>query len=319
MKDNSKEKVVEIKDVVKRYKKNDVLALNHLDLDVYRGEVLGLLGANGSGKSTTINCLLSLLSYDEGEIKLFGEKMLPTSYTSKRKIGVVPQDVAVFEELNVQENIAYFCSLYVDDKNLCKKYVEEAIEFVGLQDFKKFSPKKLSGGLKRRLNIACGIAHKPELIILDEPTVAVDPQSRNKILENIKELNHQGSTIIYTTHYMEEVERLCDRIVIIDKGSVIALGTKEDLMELIPTKETVIVEEIELSEDLQTRMKEIKNIGDFTLNDGVLSVSFHEGRNNVISVLSFFDEHNLTYGKVSSQAPTLNDVFLDITGRELRD
>ena len=197
--------IVSIHNLVKRY--GDVLALDHLDLEIKRGEIYGLLGPNGSGKTTAINCLLALLGYDKGSIRVFGEKMEPDSYESKRRIGVVMQNVAVFEELTVRENIDYFCSLYVKDKKRRRQLVEEAVRFTGLEDHLKKYPKKLSGGLLRRLNIACGIAHRPELILMDEPTVAVDPQSRNHILEGIKKLNEQGSTIIYTSHYMEEVER----------------------------------------------------------------------------------------------------------------
>ena len=189
------ETVVKIENLVKRYK--ELVALDHLNLKIQEGEIFGLLGPNGSGKTTTINCLLSLLSYDKGEIEIFGQPMRPDNYDVKRQIGVVMQNVAVFEELTVKENIDCFCSLYVKDANTRKRYVEEAIAFVGLEDFVNFYPKKLSGGLLRRLNIACGIAHKPKLIILDEPTVAVDPQSRNKILEGIVQLNREGATIIY--------------------------------------------------------------------------------------------------------------------------
>ena len=173
--------VVKVNQLVKRY--GDLLALDHLNLEVAEGEIFGLLGPNGSGKTTAINCILSLLKYDKGDISVFGKPMTPESYDLKRDIGIVMQEVAVFDELTVYENIDYFCGLYVQDKKVRKGLVEEAIQFVGLEDFKKFYPKKLSGGLLRRLNIACGIAHKPKLIILDEPTVAVDPQSRNKILE----------------------------------------------------------------------------------------------------------------------------------------
>ena len=193
--------VVEVKGLVKRYK--ELVAVDHLDLKVKEGEILGLLGPNGSGKSTTINCLLSLLEYDKGEIKIFDKEMSPKAYDIKSQIGIVPQEVAVYDTLTVEENVDFFCGLYIKDKATRKKYVDEAIDFVALNDFRKFRPKKLSGGLKRRLNIACGIAHKPKLIIFDEPTVAVDPQSRNKILEGIEELNKQGATIIYTSHYME--------------------------------------------------------------------------------------------------------------------
>ena len=186
--------VVEIENLVKRYQ--ELVALDHFNLTIEEGEIFGLLGPNGSGKTTTINCILALLAFDKGTVRVFGQEMRPDSYDLKRQIGVVMQNVAVFQELTVYENIDYFCGLYIRDKALRRQYVEEAIDFVGLNDFRKFYPKKLSGGLLRRLNIACGIAHKPKLIILDEPTVAVDPQSRNKILEGIQELNRNGATII---------------------------------------------------------------------------------------------------------------------------
>jgi ABC-2 type transport system ATP-binding protein len=234
------ETVVSIQNLVKRYK--EIVALDHFNLEIQQGEIFGLLGPNGSGKTTTMNCLLSLLSYDQGDIEIFGEKMSPERYDLKRRIGVVMQNVAVFEELTVYENIDYFCGLYIRDKALKKQYVEEALQFVELGDFRKFYPKKLSGGLLRRLNIACGIAHKPELIILDEPTVAVDPQSRNKILEGIVELNRQGATIIYTSHYMEEVEQICSRILIMDKGKNLALGTANELKQKIKNSENVMID-----------------------------------------------------------------------------
>ena len=234
------EKVIEVSHLTKEYK--NLKAIDDLSFNVYQGEILGLLGPNGCGKSTTINSILSLLKYQEGFIKVFG------------------QEVAVFDELNVYDNINYFCGLYIRDKKQRKQYVDDAINLVGLNDFKKFLPKQLSGGLLRRLNIACGIAHKPKLIFLDEPTVAVDPQSRNHILDGIKKLRDQGATIVYTTHYMEEVEILCDRIIILDKGKIIAQGTSDELK-----KEANIEEKIE-------------RVG-----------------------------------------PTLNDVFLKLTGKELRD
>ena len=190
-----------------------------------------MLGPNGSGKTTTINCILSLLTYDKGDIKVFGQEMYSNSYDIKREIGVVMQNVAVYDELTVYENIDYFCGLYVSDKKLREKYVKEAMDFVDIADYSKFCQEALRRTL-RRLNIACGIAHKPKLIFFDEPTVAVDPQSRNKILEGIKKLNRDGATIIYTSHYMEEVEQLCDRILIMDKGKALALGTKDELKRM---------------------------------------------------------------------------------------
>ena len=186
--------IVHIENLVKRY--GSLVALDHLNLDIQEGEIFGLLGPNGSGKTTAINCMLALLEYDKGSIQIFGQEMRSDNYEVKNQIGIILQNVAVFDELTVYENIDYFCGLYIRDKKKRKSLVEEAINFVGLEDYRKTRPKKLSGGLLRRLNIACGIAHKPRLIIFDEPTVAVDPQSRNRILEGIQELNKQGATII---------------------------------------------------------------------------------------------------------------------------
>ena len=240
------ENVIEVKELTKEYKK--FKAVDNLSFEVHEGEILGLLGPNGSGKSTTINCILSLLNFSKGSIRIFGKEMEPSAYDLKREIGVVFQDVAVFDELTIYDNIDYFCGLYIKDKTLRKKYIEDAINLVGLEDFKKFYPKQLSGGLLRRLNIACGIAHKPKLIFLDEPTVAVDPQSRNNILDGIETLRNNGATIVYTTHYMEEVEILCDRVIILDKGRIIASGTTDELKELAKIEEKVSVEVKELDE-----------------------------------------------------------------------
>ena len=290
-----------------------------MSLYVEKGKIFGLLGPNGSGKSTTINCLLSLLNYDTGTIKIFGEKLTPESYDIKSKIGVVFQDVAVFEELTVYENIEYFCGLYIKDKKTRKSYVEDAIKLTGLEEFKKFRPKQLSGGLLRRLNIACGIAHKPELIFLDEPTVAVDPQSRNAILEGIKELNKNGATIVYTTHYMEEVEQLCNRIVIIDKGKMIAAGTKESLKELITMGEKITVEIEEIDSKLVEKIKELENVLDIKQNDSTLFITYKKGEENLEKLIDFMKQNKVNYSKIFSELPSLNDVFLELTGTELRD
>ena len=309
--------VVRIENLVKRYK--ELLALDHFNLEINEGEVFGLLGPNGSGKTTTINCLLSLLSYDKGTIEIFGREMKPDSYELKRQIGVVMQNVAVFEELTVYENIDYFCGLYVKDKNLRRQYVQDAIDFVGLKDFTKFHPKKLSGGLLRRLNIACGIAHKPKLIILDEPTVAVDPQSRNKILEGIVKLNEEGATIIYTSHYMEEVEQICTRIAIMDKGRSIAIGTKEELKKTIKKSEIITIELVDLPETDLAAIRQLPHIYQADFTDHKLVILCNGGKHNLVRVLNYLQERELSVGHVYSELPTLNDVFLEITGKELRD
>lgn len=309
--------VVKIENLVKRY--GELVALDHLSLEIKEGEIFGLLGPNGSGKTTTINCLLSLLSFDKGNIEIFGKKMTPVSYDIKKDIGVIMQNVVVSEELTVRENIDYFCGLYITDKKLRAQYVDEAIKFVGLEDFTKFYPKKLSGGLLRRLNIACGIAHKPKLIILDEPTVAVDPQSRNKILEGIQELNRSGVTIIYTSHYMEEVEQICTRIAIMDKGRKVAEGTKDELKRMIKNTETISIEVLGLGEDVLAEMRALPHVYDVKYDEKLLVIRCSGGKHNLIRALDVLQKHEVGFGRVYSELPTLNEVFLEITGKALRD
>lgn len=309
--------VVKVENLVKRYQ--ELVALDHFNLEIYEGEVFGLLGPNGSGKTTTINCILSLLAFDKGGIEVFGREMCPDSYDIKRQIGVVMQNVAVFDALTVYENIDYFCALYMKDKALRKQYVEEAIDFVGLNDFRKFYPKKLSGGLLRRLNIACGIAHKPKLIILDEPTVAVDPQSRNKILEGILELNRQGATIIYTSHYMEEVEQICTRVAIMDKGKNLAIGTTEELKRMIKKSEIISIDILDLLPEQIAAIRELKHVYEVTFENHCLKVLCSGGKHNLPRILNYLQSEDISFGRVYSELPTLNDVFLEITGKELRD
>lgn len=309
--------VIEVRGLTKSYK--SLIAVDNLDLDIKEGRILGLLGPNGSGKSTTINCLLSLLSFDKGSVKIFGKEMTPDSYDIKKKIGVVFQEVGVFEELSVYENIDYFCGLYINHKKQRIGLVQEAIDLVGLNEFKNFRPKQLSGGLLRRLNIACGISHKPEIIFFDEPTVAVDPQSRNNILEGIKKLNKQGSTIIYTSHYMDEVEQLCDDIVIIDKGQILAQGNADTLKNMIEINDKINFEASDLDEKTILKIKSLDNILDVVYDNVACKVTFSKGEDNLISLVELLNKAGVKYDKLSSQRPSLNDVFLELTGKDLRD
>ena len=309
--------VIKVENLVKRYK--ELIALDHFNMSVKEGEIFGLLGPNGSGKSTAINCILSLLEYDKGAITIFGEKMTPRAYSIKSKIGVVPQEVSVFEELTVYENIDFFCGLYIQDKATRKRYVQEAIDFVELNDFLKFRPKKLSGGLKRRLNIACGIAHKPKLIFFDEPTVAVDPQSRNKILEGIETLRQNGTTVVYTSHYMEEVERLADHLIILDKGTIIAEGTIDELKKMIKKSELITVEASGIEDDALNKIRELKNIFNVNYDGSILKVEAGSGKHNVVDIISVLQNGGYSLKRVFSEQPTLNDVFLELTGKQLRD
>lgn len=326
--------VIAIEGLVKRY--DELLALDHFDLHVDQGEIFGLLGPNGSGKTTSINCMLALLTYDRGSIRLFGESMAPTRYDLKRRIGIVPQQVAVIDELTVHENIDYFCSLYVNDRARRRALVDEAIEFVELEEFVRFRPGKLSGGLLRRLNIACGIAHKPELIFFDEPTVAVDPQSRNAILGGIQRLRAEGATVVYTSHYMEEVEQICDRVMIMDHGWALAQGTPDELKRSIRTGERIAIElegpsgprarpdsRTSDGDALPTRelerLRALPHVLDVSLADNLLTVSCEASEHNLTDVLASLRAGNARLGRITCAPPTLNDVFLEITGRELRD
>ncbi|HBY32450.1 MAG TPA: ABC transporter ATP-binding protein [Clostridiales bacterium] len=308
--------IIKVDGLVKRYK--ELIAVDNFSMTVNEGEILGLLGPNGSGKSTTINCILSLLEYDKGTITIHGKEMSPKAYDLKRQIGVVPQEVSVFEELTVYENIDFFCGLYIEDKEERKKRVQEAIDFVELNDFKKFRPKKLSGGLKRRLNIACGIAHKPKIIFFDEPTVAVDPQSRNKILEGIEQLRKEGATVIYTSHYMEEVEQIADRIIIIDKGQLIAQGTVDELKSMIKKSEIIRIEAKGISDEDVEKIRKLDNVFGVDYDGKILRIEAGNG-NNVVKVITLLQEKGYRIKNVYSEQPTLNDVFLELTGKELRD
>ena len=309
--------MIQVSNLVKRY--GELVALDHFNLEVREGEIFGLLGPNGSGKTTAINCMLSLLKYSKGDVNLFGEPMTPENYASKSRIGIVMQNVAVFNELTVIENIDYFCGLYIPEKTRRRELVEEAVKFTGLEDFRKFLPKKLSGGLLRRLNIACGVAHKPELIFLDEPTVAVDPQSRNHILEGIRELNRNGATIVYTSHYMEEVEQLCTRIMIMDKGKAVAIGTKEELKAMIRAGEKLTVEIFGLPEAVVGEIKALDGIEQLQYDGAILSARCARQTHCLSAMLDIFKRCGLGFGRVFSEPPTLNDVFLEITGKDLKD
>ena len=309
--------VVAIENLVKRY--GDKVAVDHFSLNVDEGEILGLLGPNGSGKTTTINCLLSLLQYDKGTVTIFNKEMKPEAYDIKSQIGVVMQNVAVVDTLTVYENVDFFCGLYIKDKATRKKYVEDALEFTGLTEYKKYLPKKLSGGLLRRLNIACGIAHKPKLIIFDEPTVAVDPQSRNAILEGIRKMNRDGATIIYTSHYMEEVEELCTRVVIMDHGKNVANGTSQELKSSLINRETIRVGLPDKSDKIIAGIKEINHVYKVKEDGDDLVIKCDGGDHNLVHILSYLNDNNVPFGHVSTELPTLNDVFLEITGKELRD
>lgn len=309
--------IIEVEGLTKDYQQ--LRALNKLTFQVRQGEILGLLGPNGSGKSTAINCILSLLRFTSGSVKIFGQEMRPDAFDIKRRLGVVFQDVAVFNELTVAQNLEYFTGLYVSDKRERAQMIGAAVKLVGLQDYLKFRPKQLSGGLLRRLNLACGIAHKPDLIFLDEPTVAVDPQSRNNILDGIVTLRDQGATVVYTTHYMEEVEQICDRIIILDKGEIIAQGTINELKQLSNIEEKVTLQGVELSPELKEKLESDPQIESVTSRNRMIQLVYRHGQNHVSTLIAQLRQAGIAYESIYSERPTLNDVFLQLTGKELRD
>lgn len=309
--------VVEVKNLVKRYDR--LVALDHLDLEIEKGEIFGLLGPSGSGKTSLINCILSLIKLDKGSVKIFGKEMSLSANDIKQKLGIVMQSQAVFNELTVMENIYYFCSLYNNNKNEVRRLTDEVMDFLALENFAGFYPSKLSAGLLSRLNIACGIVHKPELVIIDEPTYSVDPQSRNKILECIKALNQTGVTVLYSSHYMEEIELLCNRIAMINKGKLVACGSTDELKDMISLGEKITVEVFLLSEKQREEIQRIPNVSSADYEDNKLKINSNRGKNNLIYILDYLQKNEIQFGKIYTEMPTLNDVFLEITGKGLQD
>ena len=239
--------VVKLNGLIKKYDSKAVV--DGLSLEIGEGEIFGLLGPNGAGKSTTMNMICSLLKPTAGEVELFGYNIKTDVRKVKPLIGYIPQDLAIYGNLKAWENVELFTSLYDIKGKELKSAIDEALDFVELSDKRDAFAKTFSGGMKRRLNIACALGHKPRLLIFDEPTVGIDPQSRNFILDKIKKANKNGTTVIYTSHYMEEVEVLCDRVAIMDNGKIIACGTKEELKNMVrkdPTQD-ISLEEVFLT------------------------------------------------------------------------
>lgn len=309
--------IVEIKNLVKRY--NDLLAVDNVNMSIQAGEIFGLLGPNGAGKSTAINAIIGLVKIDSGEIRLFGKKISEDEREIRRKLGVVPQELAVFDDLTAYDNLCYFGRLYGLRGNALKENVNEALEFTGLLDKKNILPKKFSGGMKRRLNIACAIVHRPELIIMDEPTVGIDPQSRNHILQSIKELNKMGASIIYTSHYMEEVEEICSNILVMDHGRVIARGTKEELKSMTAVDGKITIEIQSPNFTVVESIKKLQGVKDCILDGKCLTVMLAKGSKNIEGIISCIASADCGILGISFEKPTLESVFLTLTGRELRD
>lgn len=308
--------IVEVKNLIKRY--GEKLAVDNMNLKVNSGEILGLLGPNGAGKTTLINSIIGITQIQSGQVFIFGKDISKNSLEIKKDIGVVPQNLALYDEMTAIENVTYFAKLYGLKGEELKTRVKEALEFANLWERRKDYPKKYSGGMKRRLNIACSIVQRPKLIIMDEPTVGIDPQSRNHILESVKELNKAGATIIYTSHYMEEVEALCTRVVIMDNGKLIAEGTKEKLAEFVQQEQ---IAEISISDPNYSIIESVKGVygvKESTLSGTKITVVMDKST-SISKVINAVTEKGGIITKVNMEEATLEDVFLTLTGKKLRD
>lgn len=310
--------IIEVKNITKRF--NDKLVLDNISFSISEGEIFGLIGPNGAGKSTLINIITNLMLANNGSIEINGLDLKKDPIKIKSIIGLVPQELAIIETLTPYDNLEYFGALYGLSGKLLKERINEALEICGLLDMKKKKVKKLSGGMKRRLNIAIALLHHPKILILDEPTVGVDPQSRNHIFTFLKDLSiNKNTTIIYTSHYMEEVEDLCSKIFIIDEGKEIACGDKEYLKSLVFTNAKLMIELNNITANLIFDLKNINGV--LSLNEEDTStLSLIIDKSFIISkALSVIENSNVSISKITYEEPSLEDVFLNLTGKNLRD
>jgi ABC-2 type transport system ATP-binding protein len=308
---------IQIKDAVKKY--GAKVSVDHLNLTIQEGEIFGLLGPNGAGKSTTIKMLSGLLTIDQGDMLLDGVSVKTAPLEIKRKIGLVPQDLAIYENLSARENVNFFAKLYGLRGNLLKERVDEALEFVGLIDRQRDKPSSFSGGMKRRLNIACAIMHHPKLIIMDEPTVGIDPQSRNHILDSVRKLNQMGSTIIYTSHYMEEVAAISTRVGIIDHGHLIACGTEEELRSKAGQEEKIVIQVDKLDQAAIQELHDHPRINQVKAENQMIEISLASSQAYLQDILFILSKHLVKIQTLSQIEPDLEALFLSMTGRTLRD
>ncbi|WP_232787057.1 ABC transporter ATP-binding protein [Planococcus sp. MB-3u-03] len=285
-----------------------------------QGESVGLLGPNGAGKSTAIAMISTLMKPSSGDVRLNGKSVLKKPAEMRRVLGVVPQKIALYEELSAYENLKFFGRLYGLSGNKLEQRIDYVLELVGLADRKKELVKNYSGGMQRRVNLAAAMMHEPEVLIMDEPTVGIDPQSRNHLLETIRKLNQdEGMTVLYTSHYMEEVEKLCDRVYIMDHGKVIAEGTKEELKAILSDQETVLIEFDQHYPELFTKLSEIEGVQHATAEEHSLKLIIPKGTRLLGALFHEAERYGAQVVNVNVQTPTLEDVFLRLTGRKLRD
>ncbi len=308
--------IVHMNNIVKRYGKH--LALDCVDLEISKGEILGLLGPNGAGKTTLIHSLSGIINIDSGKISVFDKSYKDNMLEIKKQIGLVTQDITILWDLTARENLEFFGGIYGLKGEELKRRVDEALETVGLTEHSKKLPTKFSGGMQRRLNIACALVHKPRLLILDEPTVGIDPQSRKHIIDTVKELNNQGTTIIYTTHYIEEVQSIASRVVIMDQGHIIIAGTVEELVEKIQYEEKIKLEVVRPEDEFIEKLGKIDGVKQVTKEGKQVVIIASIGSGVLDSAISIAKGYG-GVRSVNAEKPNLEDVFLTLTGKTLRD
>jgi ABC-2 type transport system ATP-binding protein len=309
--------IVEVSNLVKSY--NGLTAVNGVNFAIRQGEIFGLLGPNGAGKTTTISMLTCLLIPTSGKVGIAGHDVVSNAKTVKSIIGLVPQDLAVYPQLSARDNLLFFGRIYGLKGRQLRQRVDDLLQMVGLNERANDLVNNFSGGMKRRVNIAAGLLHQPQVLFLDEPTVGVDPQSRNFIFDNIERLNQQGMTILYTTHYMEEAERLCHRVAIIDRGQIVALDTPKALIDSLgggiirlglpeTTKQTFIAQ-----------LKKLPAVKNISRQNNMLSVQTHHSREALVQIIQLLNTAKITINTLEILEPNLESVFLHLTGRRLRD
>lgn len=302
----------------KTYK--DKKAVDEVNLYLNEGESVGLLGPNGAGKSTTISMISSLLKPTSGDVVFEGKSIIMNPTEIRKVLGVVPQEIALYEELSAYENLKFFGEIYKVDKGVLEKRIQEVLEMVGLENRQKEVIKTFSGGMKRRINIAAALLHQPKILILDEPTVGIDPQSRNHILETVRNLNEQyGTSILYTSHYMEEVEQLCDRVYIMDHGKIVASGSKSELLSILSNDDTIQVQLSKESEELLNTIRMMKDVRQVDETSNGLRIIVKKGSHLLSDVVHAAEKVGIQITHFQMEIPSLEDVFLHLTGKSLRD
>ncbi len=295
---------------------NEIKALDNVDLNINKGKFFGLLGPNGAGKTTLMNVIIGFLNPDEGKVTINNNLMTFENIKLRKKIGYIPQEISLYQELSAEQNLKIFGGFYNLSAKELAKNIDKALELVQLNERNKETVKNFSGGMKRRLNLAASILHDPDILLCDEPTVGVDPQSRNAIFNMLQELNADGKTILYTTHYMEEAERLCSRLAIIDYGKIIAEGTLSDLVNMLEQKETLKVQKTTFT---RSKEKELQTLGQLTEQDFYYELIPSKDFNSIAKLFNKIDEIGIPDDTIELSRASLEDVFLTLTGRSLRD